>query len=438
MKWLVVSGAIFAWGVIGGAAQTNAPASTNAFPIDLATVLRLAGAQSLDVRIAREKLVEAKANYGSAIAQFFPWLTPGITYRRHDDNLQDVGGAIIDVHKQSYAPGATLGAQIDLGEAYYRQLAAKQLVRAADHALEAQRQESTAAAAQSYFDLLAAGAAVGVAAEAVKISSTYEAQVERAVGAGIAFKGEQLRVRVQTERNQLALRRSIEERRVAAANLARSLHLDPSIDLQPRESELVPIAMTETNVSALLADALANRPDLKQSGALVASARETEKGAVYGPLVPSVGAQAFLGGLGGGKDGGRDNFGPQEDYAVGLFWRVGPGGIFDFDRQRSARARRNAAQISGDKLRDQVSGDVVTAHARVESLEEQLSTAQRAAVAAEEALRLARQRKEFGVGEVLEAIQAEQDLTRARLDYVRAIAEFNKAQYALLRAIGKL
>jgi outer membrane protein TolC len=41
-------------------------------------------------------------------------------------------------------------------------------------------------------------------------------------------------------------------------------------------------------------------------------------------------------------------------------------------------------------------------------------------------------------GAVLEAIQAEQDLTHARLDYVNAVAEYNQAQYALERARGAL
>ena len=53
-------------------------------------------------------------------------------------------------------------------------------------------------------------------------------------------------------------------------------------------------------------------------------------------------------------------------------------------------------------------------------------------------LRLAQQRREFAVGIVLENIQAEQDLTRARLDYLKTVADFDRAQYALLKAIGKL
>ena len=416
-------------------AETNAP---GLYPVDLLTVLRLAGAQNLDIQIARERLAEARANYGSAVLQFFPTLSPGISYRRHDDNIQDVAGNIFEVHKQSYAPGATLGAQVDLGDAIYKQLAAKQLVRAADHAIEAQRQESTAMAAQLYFDLLAALTAIEVAAEAVNISSNYETQVEQAVEVGLAFKGEQFRVRVQTERNQVTLRRAVEERRNAATKLAQSLHLDPTIDLLPRDTDLVPVTLLKTNLAGLMQQALASRPEFKQSGALIASARQTKNGVTYGPLVPSVGAHAFFGGLGGGKDHEWGSYDQQQDYVAGISWRIGPGGLFDFDRQRAARARLNVAQLSGEKLRDEILRQVVDASTRADSLIDQLATAKRALIVAEQTLRLTQQRREFGVGVVLEAIQAEQELTRVRVEYLRSIAEFNKAQYALLRATGRL
>ena len=418
----------------------GAPAqSTNRLhQIDLSTVLRLAGAQNLDVKIAREKLAEAKAIHGSAVANFFPWISPGIGYKRHDNNIQNVEGDIIEAHKQSYAPGATIAAQIDLGDAIYKELAAKQLARAADHALEAQRQQSVASAAGGYFDLLAAQAAVKVSQEAITISRNYEAQVSRAVEAGLAFKGDQLRVRVQTERNQLTLRRAQEEQRAAAARLAQAVRLDPAVALNPQENELLPTVLLQTNTSTLVAEALAARPELKQNSATITAAKAVEKGAKYGPLVPSVSALAFFGGLGGGRNDDWGNFDDQEDYAVGLSWRLGPGGIFDFSRQRASTARRKVAELTGEQARDEVTRQVVDATSRADSMRDQLATAQRAITAAEEGFRLAQQRKEFGVGIVLEAIQAEQDLTRARMDYLKTIAEFNKAQYALLRASGRL
>lgn len=417
--------------------ETN-EVGTNVYLIDLPAALQLAGAQNLDVRIARERLAEAKANNDSALLQFFPWLSAGISYRRHDGRIQDTSGEILDVNKQSYAPGGALVAQLDLGDAIYKKLAAKQLQHAADHGLEAQRQDSITTAAQGYFDLAFAQAAVGVAQEALRISTNYETQLQSAVEAGIAFKGDLLRVSVQAERNRLALRQASEQQRVAAARLAQTLHLDPAVELVARDTDLAPITLVETNATlkALVQRAISMSPELKQSQALVEVARENKNGTVYGPLIPSIGASAFAGGLGGGQNGDTGNFGPQQDYFVGIGWRIGPGGLFDFSRQKAAKARLNSTRIGAEKLHDEVVRQVVEAFTRLQSQSEQISMARRGLTAAEEGLRLAQQRQEFGVGVVLENIQSEQDLTRTRSDYLKAIAEFNKAQYGLSKAVG--
>lgn len=413
---------------------------TNVYLIDLPAALQLAGAQNLDVRIARERLAEAKANNDSAMLQFFPWLSAGVTYRRHDDLIQDTTGNILEVHKQSYAPGGALVGQLDLGDAIYKKLAAKQLQNAADHGLEAQRQDSITAAAQGYFDLAFAQAAVGVAQEAVRVSTNYKAQLQSAVEAGIAFKGDLLRVSVQAERNRLALRQASEQQRVTAARLAQTLRLDPAVELVARDTDLAPITLVETNATlkALVQRAISMRPELKQSQAFVEAAKENKNGTVYGPLIPSIGASAFAGGLGGGQNGDTGNFGPQQDYFVGIGWRIGPGGLFDFSRQKAAKARLNSTRLGAEKLHDEVVRQVVEAFTRLQSQSEQISMARRGLTAAEEGLRLAQQRQEFGVGVVLENIQSEQDLTRTRSDYLKAIAEFNKAQYGLSKAVGVL
>src|SRR5438876_9020758 len=144
----------------------------------------------------------------SAVELFLPWISPAAVYRRHENRIQDVVGNIIDADKQSYTVGGALTAQMDLGDAVYKSLAGKQLVNAADHALESQRQDSTLAAAQGYYDLAKAKAIVEVVKEALSISQDYQKQLHEAAGIGIAFKGDELRVQVQTERYQLALRQA--------------------------------------------------------------------------------------------------------------------------------------------------------------------------------------------------------------------------------------
>ena len=425
-------------------ANSIAPAQTtgtNALPIDLPTALRLAGARNLDVQIARENLHEAQANRQSAVEHFFPWVAPGIGYHRRDGVAQaSPSGQISDANYQSWTPGATAVAQLNLGNSIYTTLAARQLVKASDQALETQRQDATLAAAQGYFDLVKARALVGVVNEAIQISLDYQQQLHAAVVAGIAFKGDELRVQTQTERHLIALQQALERQRSASVNLAQVLHLDATVELAPLDTGLTSLTLFPTNasMSALVAQALNGRPELKQSEALMAATRAEKNGAVYGPLIPSVGAQVFGGGLGGGPEGSSGTFDGMADYTVGLSWQIGPGGLFDSGRIRASKARLAATQLAQSKLKDTITSQVVDALVAVNSTAAQIQLAEQNLNTASETLRLTRQRKQYGVGIVLEDIEAQQALTQARADYVTALAEYNKSQYALSRDIGGL
>ena len=124
------------------------------------------------------------------------------------------------------------------------------------------------------------------------------------------------------------------------------------------------------------------------------------------------------------------------DYGIGLWWRIGPGGLFDAGRIAAGESRYRTAELEGEKLKEEIVLQVVESHTRVHSLFDQMATAQRALQAAQKTLDLSRERKEFGVGVVAETIQAEQDLTRARRGYLGTVAEYNQAQFALQRAAG--
>jgi len=102
------------------------------------------------------------------------------------------------------------------------------------------------------------------------------------------------------------------------------------------------------------------------------------------------------------------------------------------------QARFRSATFTADKVTDQIANEVITSYTRVQSLAGQIATAKQSLSDAAEALRLAQERKEFGVGVVLEMILAQQELSRVRNDYLNIVTDYNKAQYALLRAVGRL
>jgi outer membrane protein TolC len=424
-----------------GAQSATAGGNPAPYLIDLPTALRLADAQNLDVQVARERVKEAQANRTSAIEQFFPWLSPGVTWHRRDGVAQaSPSGIIGNADYQAYSPGIGLTAQAAVGDAIYNSLAAKQLVTASHEGLETQRRDAALRAAEGYFDLAKAKGLVAVVREALATSEQYQQQLHEAVAVGIAFKGDELRVQAQTEHYQVVLRQALAQQRIAAVELARVLHLDASVELVPRESELVPLALFDSTASVelLLQRAMRARPELKQTEALLAASKATRSAAVYGPLIPSVGIQLFQGRLGGGPDSGHTKSGPVHDVVVGINWRIGPGGLFDFGRSKANDAQFAVRELGDTRVRDGIAAEVIAGLTRVHALGDQIALTEKGLATASEVLRLTRARKQFGVGLVLEDIQAQQAVTQARSDYINAVADFDKAQYALSRAVGGL
>jgi outer membrane protein TolC len=428
----------------GAAAQVPTPQSTadgtgSTFPIDLVTALRLAGARNLDVQLARTAVQDAHANYYSAVERFLPTFVPAASYLHHTGRDQRVEGPLIDVTKHNETAGVTAVAEIPVGEALFQTLQTRQLLAAADAAQTAQEQDTQLTVAQQYLELVNAGALVEVVSQALAISQNYEQQLNEAVRIGTAFKGDAFRVQTQTRRLQLDLTRAKEQRRLAATRLAQTLHLDPLVDLVPAEREPAPLALADLNATpdALVRTALQNRPELTQTGSLIAAAQQARRGALYGPLIPTIGGRAFAGEFGGGVVGNTDvGAGPRRDLGVGLSWKIGPGGLFDLGRIKASNANLTVAEVKDEKMRDAIARQVVDGYTQVQSLFQQVRDARLNVSSAEETLRLTRGRKELGVGTVLEDIQAQQDLEKARSDLNTVVTQLNQQQYALLYSVG--
>ncbi|MFM7398389.1 MAG: TolC family protein [Verrucomicrobiota bacterium] len=414
-------------------------ASLRAEKIDLPAVLRLAGADSVEVRIAQERLAEARALEDGTLWQMFPVIAPGITYRNHSGQLQDIVGQVTDITKNSFGAGATLQLTLDIGESTYRRLAAKQVTLAAEQRLESERRRILLAASEAYFELSAAQAAADLQDEAVRLASDLHGQVKAAVAAGLASKGDEHRAFAQLTRAQIRCEQSRDARRAAAARLAEVVRLPVQEDLMPADRRPVAIAVpgSEHKLDALVQTALAKRPEIAEAERLDNAAHENLAGAKYAPLWPTLGAQVFGGGLGGSPSSARQDWGRSTDTQVTLFWRIGAGGLLDSSRVRAAEAAAAQGKLGIERIRDAVTREVVEAHASVQTTSAAVRAAQAGLKSAEDGLKLATQRRDFAVGAVMETLQSQQDAVQARLEAVRTVADLNKARHRLKAAVGE-
>jgi OMF family outer membrane factor len=419
---------------------TGNSAAEDSQPIDLATTLRLAGMNDIDLALIREAENQAKAANDAATLRFFPWLNAGAGYFKETGAAQAFGGQVSSVHEELYQRSLAVNLPLDLGNAVFQKLAAQQLQRAAAYDTEAQRNVTLFAAASAYFDLVDAAAGEDITREAVRISQDYEQQLDRGYRAGLINRSELLRVTVQRQRNEVLLRQAQAQVLEASAALATRLRLDPTIGLAPAERLVAPptLVPVDTPVQSLVKDALDFRPELKASAATVAAADEQRLGAKYGPLLPSFAGQAVYGQIRGGPNGELSDWMTSHQFQVGLNWRLGPGGLFDFSRTEAANSQLRHQQLTNAKLHDDIAQEVVTAYEAARAGLDQMGLAHRNVEIAQESLRLSEQRKEFGVYAVLEVIQAQQDLTQARRDYTQALTQYAKAQYGLAHATARI
>ena len=415
-------------------------AVANGLAIDLPTTLRLAGANNLDLAFIKQALVQAEAVNDSATLSFLPWLSGGFGYTKHKGALQNVTGDVLDVNKQLHSDVGGLSAQVNLGDAIFQKLSASRLRSAAEYSVAASRNNTTFAAASGYFELVSALASVKIAEDAVNISRDYESQLGRAVGIGMANKSDVLRVSVQTQNYEVTLRRAKEQARTAAARLATILHLNPADVLQPTDQIVPQVTLIPegTELASLLSEAMDRRPEIKASAAALEAADWQKQQTIYGPLIPSVGAQALYGNIQGGPAGQSSVSGGSQDYALMFNWRVGPGGLFDFSRIDYAQSKLEQGRINDAKLHDEVSRQVVQTFEGAHSAFDQLSLTKRSVELAQQSLQLSQGRKEFGVATVLEVIQAQKDLTDARSSYLRSLTQYAELQYALAQAVGRI
>ncbi len=406
--------------------------------VDLRTVLRLAGANNDEIELARVRHAQAIAESKQAWQRFWPSLSVGAAYRGHEGRLQDIVGDVFDARKQQYTVGGVVIVDWSPGELYYQALVAKQRALAAERLAEAARQDIVLEAAERYYDLLAAEADVAVIEDDLRVMGEYAGQLDGAVQAGTAFKADLLRVRAQISRTRLLARQGLEARDVRAAALAETLRLAPDAALRPAKADLTPVSLLPGggSDSTLVEKAVIQRAEVAAADAAGAAAVTEEKRSRVAPLTPSVQAGYLGGGLGGGRAGDWGNFGDQQNFYIGLGWKIGPGGLFDRQRRRIAEAQAQSAGLQTRQVRAAIGREVVEAQARVRSAKDQIRLSDEAAGMAEEMTKLAKERQASQIGVVLEYLLAREELTRARRDRVAAVAAHNKAQHALLRAVG--
>jgi len=430
------------------------PAAVQEYPIDLTTALRLAETENPLIAEARQRIAEALAIQLGARALLLPSLNIGTNFRDHTGDLQRSSGRILSLDEKSLYFGGGAGAwgtgtiQVPavsifspLTDAIFEPLAARQQVVRAQFDASATANKILLEVAELHFELLAAEADLKVR----RASAIQEAEVARLTRA-YAQAGQGREADAQRAATEFRLivdeiRQAEEDLAVAAVRLSRRLHLDQSVRLSPIAPaiEMVTIVDPAVPLPDLIQTALQGRPEFRARAAALAAAEVHHQQERYRPFLPTL----WLGFSGGVMGGGSNltgpelaHFGGRSDIEVTVFWTLSNFGLGNLALQRQRLAE--AGQAAGEQSRviAEIRSEVSAAYAEVIAARQQVDITTRQLASAEAGFREDLERIRNTVGRPIEVVNSLRLLNQARVARIRALTDYNKAEFRLFVGLG--
>jgi outer membrane protein TolC len=426
-------------------------------PINLPTALKLANVQNLDIVIASERIRVAAADLERAKVLWLPTLYLGGDYLRHDGQIQNEEGKTFTISKGSLMGGVGPSMVFAVADAIFEPLAARQVVHARQATLQAQTNDTMLAVAEAYFTVQQARGELAGNEDTVRRTEDIVHRAEKLAEGGLVPPVETTRARTELARRRVAANAARERWRVVGADLLRLLRLDAAALVEPIEPPALQVTLVPPgpSVDDLICQALTNRPELAAQQALVQAALRRIKEEKLRPLMPSVllrGAGTSPAGtlssgvFGGGVNNTLSDFTMRNTMDLQVLWELQNFGYGNHARVHAREAERDLSVSELFRLQDRVAAEVVQAYEQVQLSAARIGDAEQglrdALDSATKNIEGMSQTKRPGGNITLlvirpqEAVAAVQALGSAYSDYYGAVADYNRAQFRLYRALG--
>jgi len=408
-------------------------------PISLDTVLQLAQDQNGQVRIARMRVEDALTDKEWASKHWIPDLFVGIGAYRHDGGIQDFQGNLLRSHYGNAFGGLELSGKYDWKQVLVRRVEAERRVWQQKGELSRLNNETLLDASTTYIGLLAARSGIAVSLETEMRLKDLLDHTDR-----LAMVDPGVRIEVSNVERELMAQTVLtvkmrEASKAATAKLAYLLGLNPCCEFIVADGKLVPIVLVDTKqpVHNLVDQALERGPGVREIEGLLRSV-EAARNANYGLThwMPAIEMNVSEGSFGAGP-GGRIDWSNQFNAGIHMRWNLNE---FYYSKLKRHQADANIQQvhISYQDLRAKLTLGVQEARDAIVSGQEQIGLAEKHIRFAEESYKLSEARLKENVkgrssSEVLLALRT---LGAARLEYLQAVRDYDKAQLRLLLLVG--
>ncbi|QDU63032.1 Outer membrane efflux protein [Planctomycetes bacterium Pan216] len=421
------------------------------FAINLPTAMAHVSGGHPIVGTTQWQVREAYARLAQARVLWLPTIQPGFSFNVHDGNLQTSEGEIIDVNRDAFQAGLGSGAtgagtttfpgllsEFHVADAIFLPRIAARNACALEHGADATVNEHLLGVALAYLQLQRAEQDRRIVEETHDHTATLSKLTHDFAAAGQGLRADADRLQTELTLVKSRLVGASEQTEVAAADLAEAISLDNNRRLLLMEPTIVPLDLVpgELDEASLISEGLSNRPELKESQALVAAACEEFRRQKAAPFVPSLLLGFSPGVFGGGRSGTLANIDNRADFDAVAFWQVRQLGLGEKFARRESKARVQQARYEVVGVMDQVARQIRTARTQVVHRKRQIEITKQAITSAEASFERNLARIRDGQGLPLEVLQSVQALESARRAYLNAVIDYNRAQFTLQWALG--
>ncbi len=426
-------------------------------PINLATALHLSGVRPLDIATAAAQVEQALALQLQARVLWIPNLNGGIDYFRHDGVQQNLfTGENFRLGRQTFFVGGGPGMSVGLTDAIFAPLAARRVVASRRADLQSARNDVLLGVAQSYFNVQAArGRLLGVGAAIVRaeLLVNFTKGLAPSLIAPLEINRAQAELQSLRQSQQIAIR----DWRVASAQLAEVLLLDPATLLEPIEPAFLQVTFipSESSAEELMPVALNTRPEIASRKELVAAAvlllqREKKRPLLPNLLILSPSTTTGLlpaGNLSSGPNGVLNSNGSRLDIEVAAVWELQNAGVGNLGLIRQRRAEKEIAAIDLTRTVYRVRSEVTQAVARLQTARLRVvetDAGVRQAIESADKNFIGLRQTTRPAGALLRLIVRPQEVVAAIIalntayeQYAFAVSEYNVAQFDVYHALGQ-
>ena len=420
--------------------------------VTLQDALRLAAENSPTMVQARQAVRTARAGERQALGAFLPSITTTAseswTSQRIDATTQTRNTA---AQAKPYNQRYGFSASVPLFTGFQRganRRAAQATTDLNEATLLRQEYAVSLSTKQAFFNALATAELVAVAETRLRRAGEQMNLVSEKLRLGATTRSDSLRSRVEYGNAQLALIQARADLRTAQANLGRAVGLEMLV--APVPDTTLEVRLGPLDTAAIRLEALAAAPTVREAQASLLSARASlaANRAQYMPTISGSLSKNWSRAL-----NGRFTPDPIPQFAPGDTARVNPIG---FDRmpfvgslqlsvslsypifngfQRETQMITASANVASAEARQRdarlfLEANLTQAFAALDAAAAKIDIARVSVAAAEEDLRMQRERYRLGTATIVETLtsqvsldQAQVDLVRARYDYLLARAQ---------------